>query len=867
MIKKIGFMVIALLLSTLFSCVEIIDTNPLALNLDTINLSSENRGVEIQLILDETKLTVDSTNILTYGVIYQPGDETDMKELIFNDDAIIIENQDLTMVISNIDSVDYNQQFYFRIYFKYLDDNSEEQIVYSNETLSFNLYEMALEGDSSYAEEILFIVDNDVISEVDFDMNVTEYTVSATSVTYEVLMTKVDEDIHITVSPNDGYRFTNQVTLLINDELVNASKYTIENQLLTYIFTDPNTTDLESYVDVAVTFNPDGGFWSRDIFENFTPQTVLSVTSLNDTTGLTLSLADSSVSTLRWFYKLFIKYNDLYDAYEIVYTDAAAAAISDLVLPSYDYVLAIHDNCSDVAAVDAISNYSNGLDEMLYIIFDSDISLYTSGSIQASFYSESNLSVLYEVSMNEAVSLPIPSKPEFEFVGWSDGERLFNSFPRYQVKDSTLQITYVAIWEAEVMSDVELYLANLMPDDVAEDLTLPTNYSDFSISWVSSEPEIISSTGTYSRPYQATTVNLTATIQSSGETLVKIFTIEVAGYKSLAAPIASSYIYRDYGLVTDAFFDTLDVINCAFIKADASGALSGSSVLSNINYYIMPKARERGNWVLFSIAPDSEWSTIASSSTRINTFADNIVDMINLYGFDGVDIDWETPTSTEATRFTTMMQVIYTKVKSNNPNHLVTAAIAGGMWQPPRYDLPNSHQYLDFINMMTYGMVSNNGYYQNALSKSTVYASAANSAGRTLTSCSIEESVVIYNSYGIPNSKIIAGVAFYGIRQNRTYDSATSTYSSWVNGGSVSFTSITNIYLNNSNYQNYYDSNAGVPYIISNDGTAFISYDNPRSIAAKSAYIIDNGLAGMMYWENGLDSTGTLLSAMEVGLK
>ena len=90
--------------------------------------------------------------------------------------------------------------------------------------------------------------------------------------------------------------------------------------------------------------------------------------------------------------------------------------------------------------------------------------------------------------------------------------------------------------------------------------------------------------------------------------------------------------------------------------------------------------------------------------------------MINLYGFDGVDIDWETPLSEEATSFTNMMRVIYEKVKANNPNHLVTAAIAGGMWQPPRYDLVNSHQYLDYINMMTYGMVSNNGYYQNALS-------------------------------------------------------------------------------------------------------------------------------------------------------
>jgi len=213
-----------------------------------------------------------------------------------------------------------------------------------------------------------------------------------------------------------------------------------------------------------------------------------------------------------------------------------------------------------------------------------------------------------------------------------------------------------------------------------------------------------------------------------------------------------------------------------------------------------------------------------------------------------------------------MMRVIYEKVKANNPNHLVTAAIAGGMWQPPQYDLANSHQYLDYINMMTYGMVSSNGYYQNALSRSTTYANSTYLAGKTLTSCSIEESIAIYHTYGIPNSKIIVGVAFYGIKQVRSYDSTNQTYSSWVNDGSVSYNYISNYYLNSGDYSYNYDSNAGVPYIINSDGTVFISFDNPRSIAAKSDYIIDNGLAGMMYWENGLDSTGTLLLAMDVGL-
>jgi len=65
----------------------------------------------------------------------------------------------------------------------------------------------------------------------------------------------------------------------------------------------------------------------------------------------------------------------------------------------------------------------------------------------------------------------------------------------------------------------------------------------------------------------------------------------------------------------------------------------------------------------------------------------------------------------------------------------------------------------------------------------------------------------------------------------------------------------------------YFDEAAGVPYILKNDGKEFISYDDPQSIALKSAFIKAEGLKGMMYWENGCDNTGILLAAMKQGLK
>lgn len=458
-----------------------------------------------------------------------------------------------------------------------------------------------------------------------------------------------------------------------------------------------------------------------------------------------------------------------------------------------------------------------------------------------------------------------PTKDDHAFGGWYVDVELVTPHTATTMPGDDL--TLYAKWQSIDWTAIEQFLDQEIPSTASSDIVLPTTVEEYSLSWTSSHPDVLSDTGRYVRPYQPTTVTLTAVVYLGDQSITNTFPIEVAGYKSLAAPLASSYIYRNYSSVTESFFTTLDIINAAFLTADAYGNLTGGAVLNSIATYIMPQARDHGNWVLFSVAPDSEWSAIVSSPARIDAFADNIVAMINEHGFDGVDIDWETPDPAEATLFTELMRVIYTKVKANNPNHLVTAAIAGGMWQPPRYDLVHSAQYLDYINMMTYGMVSNNGYYQNALFKSSVYDSPLLLAGKTLNSCSIEESIAIYNGFGVPNNKIIAGVAFYGIRQTRSYDSVSQSWSAWTSDGSVSFSHITNFYLTSDDWEYHYDRAAGVPYLLHKDGDVFVSYDNPRSIAEKSAYIIEQGLAGMMYWENGHDATGALLDAMEANLK
>ena len=465
------------------------------------------------------------------------------------------------------------------------------------------------------------------------------------------------------------------------------------------------------------------------------------------------------------------------------------------------------------------------------------------------------------------VSRPInPLKVGYVFEGWYLEENLLNLYIFTTMPSENIVLYAKWVQDDSILNEFENYITNKLASEIETDIILPTNYKDLIISWTSNNEEVLSSKGKYTRPYQIKEINLTANFVHNNTTHSIIFVVNVKGYKVLQPGIASSYIYRQYNNVTDDYFEILDIINCAFINANSSATLTGSAYLNNVSNYIIPKAKENGVWVVMSIAPESSWSTIAASPALVNTFANNIVSIINQYGFDGVDLDWETPTSSQSESFVALAKKVNEKVKANNPNHLVTAAIGGGMWQPPKYNLKDSHQYLDYINMMTYGMVSNNGYYQNALFPSKNYDNAENNVGKTLGSCSISESVAIYSSYNIPYSKIIVGAAFYGMKQTRTYDSFNHSWSGWVKASSPHYHTIVSSYLNNSSYQVHFDDVAKVPYILKNDGTEFISFDNHESIIAKSNYILSEKLGGMMFWESGTDKTNSLIMSLGEGL-
>ena len=346
-------------------------------------------------------------------------------------------------------------------------------------------------------------------------------------------------------------------------------------------------------------------------------------------------------------------------------------------------------------------------------------------------------------------------------------------------------------------------------------------------------------------------LNVTLTAYVNNEKLYE-FSVNVKGVGGSKA-LATGYIYTPYNTITQNAMNTLDIIYCAFLDFDLEANFTNETKMrNNINNYIKPLAEKSVTKIVVSInqGPSGAFSSVAASPELREKLATNVLEFIKSLDIHGVDVDWEVPASSEVENFTLLMKAIYEKVKSNNSAYLVTAAIGGGKWQPPKYDLTNSPKYMDYINLMTYSMATGNGYYQNALYKST--------KGATLTSCSIDESIKIFNDYGIKNSQILVGIPFYLTVQTNSGGPGSKTGS----GKSIWYNQLDTTYALSDTMKEYFDEECSVPYRYDAVNKIFISYENELSIKRKCEYINALGLAGIMYWQYGQDVNDMLSNAI-----
>ncbi len=257
----------------------------------------------------------------------------------------------------------------------------------------------------------------------------------------------------------------------------------------------------------------------------------------------------------------------------------------------------------------------------------------------------------------------------------------------------------------------------------------------------------------------------------------------------------------------------------------------------------------------------------ATSSNNIDNFVKSTMEIIEEFNLDGIDCDWEFPGSTgntdEKYQHTALLKAYREKLDEyavkRGRKCWLTIAAAAGQWFLDTTEMENLHQYLDFINIMTYDL---RGWAQPAGHHTNLYEPI-----NAPIKFSTVEGVELLKGIGIPANKLVIGVAFY----SRRWDGVKSTVNNGLNQDAETigdfgpdYTAIHHIYEKSNSFTKYWDDVAKAPWLF--DGYSFISYDDPMSIKHKCNYVKEQGLAGIMYWQHGADNTGILFNSIYDGL-
>jgi chitinase len=310
---------------------------------------------------------------------------------------------------------------------------------------------------------------------------------------------------------------------------------------------------------------------------------------------------------------------------------------------------------------------------------------------------------------------------------------------------------------------------------------------------------------------------------------------------------------------------------------DSPGGLHG-----NFNQFLLLKERHPHLKTLISIggwAWSDNFSDAAATHESRLRFARSCAAFASRYRFDGIDIDWEYPGSDglqpgrpeDSRNFTLLLAELRRQLdlQANRDGcpYLLTIASPAGLSKIAAIEVDQIHQYLDFINIMTYDFA---GAWSPVTSfNAPLYGTSSplqpqddfsqNAHGHAAVEAFLEQ--------GTPPDKLVLGAPFYG----RGWQGVSSDNDGLfqLHEGAADLRASYRALVENDLYgmSRFWHEEAKVPWLYDSEKKIMVSYDDPESMRHKGAYVRQRGLGGAMFWElTGDDADHSLLRALTQGL-
>ncbi|KAJ5657088.1 hypothetical protein N7507_009038 [Penicillium longicatenatum] len=231
------------------------------------------------------------------------------------------------------------------------------------------------------------------------------------------------------------------------------------------------------------------------------------------------------------------------------------------------------------------------------------------------------------------------------------------------------------------------------------------------------------------------------------------------------------------------------------------------------------------------------FAAVACSLSKVETFVHTARGLVDEYGLDGIDVDWEQPAdSKQGKDYVRLLARLRQALPA--PRYVLATCLPAGQWALQNIDLSEAETHLDMINLMAYDFsgpwIAETGH------QAQLYG--------TPTSCYLAVSYVL--SQGVPSRKLILGVPTYG-RSFLGSNGPGQGYTAC--GGEDGVFDYCDLPRPGS--QEILDNQAGAAYCVGGDG-GFVTYDIPATVQQKAQLVTTTKLGGLFYWNICSDSRG-----------
>ncbi len=258
---------------------------------------------------------------------------------------------------------------------------------------------------------------------------------------------------------------------------------------------------------------------------------------------------------------------------------------------------------------------------------------------------------------------------------------------------------------------------------------------------------------------------------------------------------------------------------------------------------IVAAAHAKGCKVVLTAILFSNHAAFFDSPTAEQNLITNLLTEVQAVGADGVNIDFEGVPGSRKADFTSFLQNLCTQFHAAHPAYEVSVALYAVDWNNV-FNIPALNAYLDDFVIMGYD-------FSGSWSSSTGPNAPLDDYDGPY---SVGDSVDSYLAKGVPPSKLILAVPYYGHSWNTgSSKAARSTVLSYL--GSVLYPSAVN---NAAAYGTRgWDAEAASPWYWYGSAGAYkvAWYDDYESLAAKYDRVNDRGIGGIGIWALGYDDS------------